>query len=183
MFISVLSIVPQAQFDSFILKFGECVYCLLYTLSVQHHIHMFLTAHPRDAGAGPGERWRCGGRGGGGERHLALLSYLFYQISPVRLTLRCIKKNVLWPKKLQKQELRHGVSGEGLPRQTGFSQTGDPENDVGRPGEIHGAAGDRLRSLRHSLVSLPGEEAHDFGYIDEEFISGTLYFEQQNSVQ
>ncbi len=28
---------------------------------------------------------------------------------------------------------------------------------MGRPGEIHNAAGDRLRSLRDSLVSLPWE--------------------------
>uniref|UniRef100_A0A3Q1BA50 mitogen-activated protein kinase n=1 Tax=Amphiprion ocellaris TaxID=80972 RepID=A0A3Q1BA50_AMPOC len=57
---------------------------------------------------------------------------------------------------------RHGVSCEGLPRQTGVSQTGDPENDVGRPGEVYDAAVHRLRGLRDRVVSLPGEGAEDF---------------------
>lgn len=51
------------------------------------------------------------------------------------------------------KQSRHGVPGEGFPRQTRFPQTGGPKNDVGRPGEIHDAAVDRLRSLRDSLVS------------------------------
>lgn len=81
--------------------------------------------------------------------------------SPARLKLQD-RKHALWlTDRLETTPAeRHGGSREGFPRQSGLPQTGGPENDVGRPGEIHGAAGDRLRSVRDSVVSVPGEGAH-----------------------
>lgn len=99
-------------------------------------------------------------------------SYLCCQISPARLKVQHCKKKKkkgLW-QEIQRRQ-RYGVSNEGVPRQTGFSQTGGPENDVGRPGEIHGAAAGRLRSLRDSLVSWPGEGAHGSRQTDEERVA------------
>lgn len=108
-----------------------------------------------------------GGRGGGqaaetqGAFTPADLTSAARRGSPARLKLQD-RKHVLWlTDRLETITAeRHGGSREGLPRQSGLPQTGGPENDVGRPGEIHGAAGDRLRSVRDSVVSVPGEGAH-----------------------
>lgn len=55
-----------------------------------------------------------------------------------------------------KAEQQHAVSRKGS-RQVGFSQSRDPANHMGRPGQVHSAAGHRLRSLRDCVVSLPGK--------------------------
>lgn len=57
-----------------------------------------------------------------------------------------------------KAERQHAVSWKGS-GQVGFSQSWDPGNHMGRPGQVLGTAGHRLRSLRDCVVSSRGGRA------------------------
>lgn len=111
-------------------------------------------------------------------------SQLSSEISPVRLKRQgCRNVLCLKPRLEIEAKQHHGVSTERFPSQTGFPQTGGPENDVGHPGEIHGAAADRLRRLRDSLVSYPGRRHTTSGILTRKLaqsLSAFSYFVQQN---
>lgn len=156
----------------YLVTFQHWYYCITFNLTAQLRwcVHMFwqLLVWRHDS---PPSCDEMGGAGCAetGAFPRAALTFAVRSHLPGWKSNTVKKKKGLW-QEIQRRQ-RYGVSNEGVPRQTGFSQTGGPENDVGRPGEIHGAAAGRLRSLRDSLVSWPGEGAHGSRQTDEERVA------------